>query len=89
MTAPTAFDALSRAQRRAHSTPTTSSDSGVICSASSRSTSSTTTGPGRTGASRFDRLIPLPLVKGWLARESDAKTSSASSFMSTSASRDS
>ena len=43
--------------------------------------------PGRFGASTFDRLITLPLWKEWLARESDGETSSAGSFMSTSAVR--
>jgi hypothetical protein len=47
----------------------------------------TTTGPGRIGASTFDRLITLPLRKEWLAHESDGETSSAGSFMSTSAVR--
>jgi len=50
-------------------------------------TPSTTTGPGRIGASTFDRLIPLPLRKDWLAHESDGETSSAGSSMSTSAVR--
>jgi len=44
-------------------------------------------GQGRIGASTFDRLITLPLRKEWLARESDGETSSAGSFMSTSAVR--
>ncbi len=44
-------------------------------------------GPGRTEASTFDRLIPLPLRKEWLAHESDGEISSAGSFMSTSAVR--
>ena len=41
--------------------------------------------PHRT--STFDGLITLPLRKEWLARESDGETSSAGSFMSTSAVR--
>jgi hypothetical protein len=50
-------------------------------------TPSTTSGPGRIGASTFDRLITLPLRKEWLGRESDGETSSAGSSMSTSAVR--
>ncbi len=60
---------------------------GVTWSTSWTRTPSATTGPGRIGASTFDRLITLPLRKEWLARESDGETSSAGSFMSTSAVR--
>jgi len=66
---------------------TSSSSEGVTWNASSPHTPSTTTGPGHTGASIFDRLTPLPLWKEQLARESDGERSSAGSYMSTGSAR--